>query len=65
MPFQLQANFFLKIGTLRAKDIRKNVPVLQVRGSAPAPPTSPIIRVVLPHTERTVQRLYFIHHKQT
>ena len=32
----------LIIGTLRAKGIRKNVPSLEVGGSAPAPPT-PII----------------------
>ena len=28
----------LKIGTLRAMDLRKNLPVLQVGGSTPAPP---------------------------
>ena len=37
----------LQIGTLRAKDLRKNVPVFQGGGSTPAPPTPPIIRVVL------------------
>ena len=29
----------------------KKVPVLQVGGPAPAPPTLPVIRVILPHTE--------------
>ena len=46
----------LKIDTLRDKDIRKIVPNLQVGGSAPAPPTLPVIRIVLFHTERIVQR---------
>ena len=36
-------------------DIRKNVPVLQVGISTSAPPTSPVIRVVLLHTEWFVQ----------
>ena len=29
----------------------KNAPILQVDGPAPDPPTLPVIRVVLPHTE--------------
>ena len=29
----------------------KKRPILQVGGPAPAPPTLPVIRVVLPHTE--------------
>ena len=41
----------MKIGTLRTKGIRKNVPFLEVGGSAPAPPTPPVIRIVLLHTE--------------
>ena len=38
---------FLLIGTLRAKDLRKNVFIFQVGGSTLAPPTPPVIRVVL------------------
>ena len=34
--------FLLKIGTLRTKGIRKNVPFLEVGGSAPVRPTPPI-----------------------
>ena len=41
------------------RDIRKNVPILQVGGSAPAPPTLPVIWVVLLHTEQIVQTLLF------
>ena len=40
-------NKFLKIGTLRAKDLRKNVPILQERGFTPAPWTLLVIRIVL------------------
>ena len=32
-----------KIGTLRAKDLRKNVSIFQVGGSTPAPPTPPVL----------------------
>ena len=46
---------FLQIGTLRAKDLRKNVSILQEGGFTPAPPTPLVIRVVLPHTLRFVQ----------
>ena len=48
---------FLKIGTLRANDLRKNVPIVQVGRSVPVPSTPPVIRVVLLHTERILQRL--------
>ena len=41
---------FLRIGTLRAKDLRKNVPILQKGGFTPAPLTLLAIRVVLLHT---------------
>ena len=37
--------FLLKVGTLRAKGIRKNALILFVGGSAPAPPTRLEIRV--------------------
>ena len=52
MQFQLQANFFFfkKLAhelRLRAVDIRKNVPNLQVGESVPAPLTPPVIWVVL------------------
>ena len=40
---------FLQIGTLRAKDLRKNVPILQKWGFIPAPLTLLAIRVVLLH----------------
>ena len=39
-----------------ARGFEKNVPILQVGGPAPAPPTSPVIRVLL-HTEPAVQDL--------
>ena len=42
---------FLQIGTLRAKDLRKNVSILQNGGSAHFPHTQPVIRVVLLLTE--------------
>ena len=41
---------FLRIGTLRAKDLRKNVSILQKGGFTPAPLTLLAIRVVLLHT---------------
>ena len=46
-----------KIGIRSAKDIRKDVLIFQVKGSAPAPPTPPVFRVVLYHTEASGQRL--------
>ena len=45
----------LKFGIVSAKGIRKYLPVLQVGGSAPAPPTPPVFRVVLLHTEAAIQ----------
>ena len=36
-----------KIGIRSAEDIRKDVPIFQVYGSAPALPTPPVFRVVL------------------
>ena len=41
---------FLEIGILRAKDLRKNVPILQKGGFIPASLTLLAIRVVLLHT---------------
>ena len=41
---------FLQIGILRAKDLRKNVPLLQKGGFTPAQLTLLAIRVVLLHT---------------
>ena len=41
---------FLQIGTLRGKDLRKNVSILQEGGLTPVPPTLLVIRVVLLHT---------------
>ena len=43
----------MKIGTLRAKNIRKNFPNLQVGGFANVPSTPPIIFL---HTEQFVQK---------
>ena len=43
---------------LRAKDPRKNVSVFQEGGSTPAPPTPPVIRVVLLHTESFVESFF-------
>ena len=47
----------MKIGSVNVRDIRKNVPILQVGGSTPgpAPHTPPVIRVVLLHKERFAQ----------
>ena len=42
---------FLQIGTLRAKDLRKNVSILQKGGSTHFPHTQSVIRVVLLLTE--------------
>ena len=39
----------LKIGSVSVRDIRKSVPILQVGGSTPAPPTLPVLRAVLLH----------------
>ena len=40
------------------RDIRKNVPILQVLGgSAPAPPTLPVFRLVLLHTEAFYEKI--------
>ena len=50
---------FLRIGTLRAKDLRKNVPILQKGGFTPAPLTLLAIRVVLLQKQAIVQR--FLH----
>ena len=41
----------LPIGIVSAKGIWKKVSILQVGGSAPAPTTPPVIRIVLLHTE--------------
>ena len=41
----------LLIGIFSVKGIIKNVPILKVSGSAPAPLTTPVIMVVLFHTE--------------
>ena len=49
---------FLQIGTQRAKDPRKNVPILQ-EGEF-APPTPPLIRVVLLHKQGYRVILYFL-----
>ena len=49
MRFQLQFNFFLKIGTLRGKGVDKNVPFYNLE-DPPAPfwpLIPPVIRVVL------------------
>ena len=46
---------FLKIGTLRAKDLRKNILVVKKVGFILAKPRTPVIRVVLLHTDRFVQ----------
>ena len=47
----------------------KKVPILQVGWPAPAPPTPPVIRVVLFHTEAAVKdldmpRYAYMHFKQ-
>ena len=60
MPFHPQAIFFLTIGTVRAKDIRKSVHILQVEGSTPVPPTPTAIRVVLLHKKSKEIRCHFV-----
>ena len=40
----------VQIGTLRAKDLRKNVSILQEGGLTPVPYTLLVIRVVFLHT---------------
>ena len=40
------------------KDIRKDVPILQVWGSTPASPTPPVFRVILLHTEASGERFF-------
>ena len=53
---------FLKIGTLRAKDLRKNVSVFQKGGSTSAPPTPtrPAIRVQGVTAKSAPAHLYYI-----
>ena len=41
----------LPIGIVSAKGIWKKFPILQVGGPSPAPPTPPVIGIVLLHTE--------------
>ena len=41
----------LLIGTVSAKGIWKNIPILQEGRSSPVPPTPPDIRVVLLHAK--------------
>ena len=48
---------FLQIGTLRAKDLRKNEPILQEVGSTHIPLTQPVFRVVLLQKRASRQRL--------
>ena len=50
-----RSSILLEIGIRNAKEIRKDVPIFQVLGSAPAPPTQPVFRVVLFHTEAVRQ----------
>ena len=50
-------NLCLRIPPEAAKDIRKDDIIFQVSGSAPAPPTPPVFRVVLYHSEAIGQRL--------
>ena len=51
--------------TMMKDGIRKDVLIFQVWGSAPAPPTLPVFRVVLYHTEasgqRLLRRIRFVH----
>ena len=48
----------LKIGIRSAKNIRENDLIFQVLGFIPAPPTLPVLRVVLLHTEASGERLF-------
>ena len=63
-PFDCQ---FLLIGTPRAKDLRKNEPVLQEGRSTLALPTPLVIWVVLLNTKRSslnpfIHQLYLLGH---
>ena len=51
----------LKLGSANVRDIRKNVLFLQVVGSTLAPPTPPVIRVVLLQTEGIIQRVFGLY----
>ena len=48
----------LIISIVRTKGIRKNIPVLQVGGHAPAHSTTPVFRVILLYTEVTGKDTY-------
>ena len=48
----------MKIGLVSAKGIGKNFPNFQVGWPAFTPPTLPVIRVVLLHTEPFAERLF-------
>ena len=47
-----------KFGSVSVRDIWKNVPILQVGGSALVPPTSLVLRLVLLHKKAFVWRLF-------
>ena len=51
---------FLQIGILRAKDLWKNIAILQEGGSTHVPPTQPVIRVFLLHKQGDNVILYFL-----
>ena len=46
-----------KLGSVSVRDIRKNVPILQVGGSTLAPPIPPEFRIVLLHKLRLSNHL--------
>ena len=47
--------FFPEHWNTKNQGHKKNVLILQVGGSVAAPPTQPVIRIVLLHTEQIVQ----------
>ena len=53
-----QSSHLLKIGIQSAKDMRKDVLILQVWGSALAPSTLPVSGVILLHTKARCKRLF-------
>ena len=48
---------YIKIGSVIVRSLIKNVPILQVIWLAPAPPTLPVIRVVLLNTGAFAERI--------
>ena len=55
---------FLQIGTQRAKDLRKNVSILQQGGLTTVPPTQPVVRLVLLHKQPDLTKVFEVNSMQ-